>query len=425
MANTTELTTLTSVSTALLTNSVLIEIDGALRRISLDNLAKVINQYGYYLRQVAWGVPLMQGYDTLSWGVIGNTLMYEEWKSNSGRYLLTNSGDAAKLSKTDSTVYADGTALDESKGHIMWIAPRIYYLVQNESGIPILWMSQLPISGHYIGTCNGGLHNCYGAYKASVTSDGALTSRSGVLRTYSKTLEQFWNYARVNGKDFGLRDYAFQQLIVMLGLSEYGNPDIQSCLGRGVTGNSGISINTSKWYNGATAELGDAWGKIDITDATTNSCRVSMGGIEDPYGLQWEFAQGIYGIGSYFYIYTGNRLLSSDERTNGPTGDYRALSRATTWSSSYITELHLGEYFDVAPKTASGGSASTPWCDACWSANTDGGNVVLFGGSSNNGSYCGLVAPDSTHAWTFSHTSYGSRLAYYGTLNFVNGKDIA
>jgi hypothetical protein len=112
MANTTELTTLTSVSTALLTNSVLIEIDGALRRISLDNLAKVINQYGYYLRQVAWGVPLMQGYDTLSWGVIGNTLMYEEWKSNSGRYLLTNSGDAAKLSKTDSTVYADGTELD-------------------------------------------------------------------------------------------------------------------------------------------------------------------------------------------------------------------------------------------------------------------------------------------------------------------------
>lgn len=50
-------------------------------------------------------------------------------------------------------MFADGTAVDETKGHVMWIGPRLYYRVQTDSvsGVPVLWLSMLPIGGEFIG----------------------------------------------------------------------------------------------------------------------------------------------------------------------------------------------------------------------------------------------------------------------------------
>lgn len=38
----------------------------------------------------------------------------------------------------------------------MWIGPRLYYRVQTDSvsGVPILWLSMLPIGGEFIGGAN-------------------------------------------------------------------------------------------------------------------------------------------------------------------------------------------------------------------------------------------------------------------------------
>ena len=79
--------------------------------------------------------------------MIGNTAAWTEYKLYCGRYLVTNDGRAAKLSPTNSAVFADGTTVDETKGHVMWIGPRLYYRVQTDSvsGVPILWLSMLPI----------------------------------------------------------------------------------------------------------------------------------------------------------------------------------------------------------------------------------------------------------------------------------------
>ena len=141
------------VSTMLRTDSVLIEVNGSIRRIKLDDLMSSINEGNeQLLRQVAWGVPIKDSIQTSPvWGRVGNLDMWEEYKSMSGRYLVTNDGKAAKLSTVNSGVFADGTPLDESIGHIMVYAPRLYYLVKTDevAGIPYLWMSMLPISGHY------------------------------------------------------------------------------------------------------------------------------------------------------------------------------------------------------------------------------------------------------------------------------------
>ena len=190
------------VSSMLQDNSVLIEVGGSIRRIKLKDFMEAINQGDeMMLRQVAWGVPLKETSNTY-WGRVGNLQAWEEYRSMSGRFLVTEDGRAAKLNPNDSTRYADGTVLDEAKGNVMHISPRLYYRVQEDSitGIPTLWMSHIPIGGHFIGSANNGLHNVIGAYKA-YKSSSKLVSRRGFAPTGSRTISQNWADAQGNGAD--------------------------------------------------------------------------------------------------------------------------------------------------------------------------------------------------------------------------------
>ena len=427
------LATAAQVQTMLRTNSVFVEIDGSIRRISLDNLMSSINEGNeQLLRQVAWGVPIK---DTIQsspvWGRVGNLDMWEEYKSLSGRYLVTNDGKAAKLSTVNSGVFADGTALNESLGHVMVYAPRLYFLVKNDevAGIPYLWMSMLPIGGHYIEA------PCIGAYKGSM-SGSALVSRSGVAPAGSKTINAFWNAAQVNGKEWGLINYDHRKFMMMLLLSEYGNPSAQATLGTGVggTNNDWVDYTTPlSWAMGSTKSLGDAFGKVNKAwtnsagTAVQNACHVSLMGIEDPYFLQWEMSQGVYcgssnnaaQDGTEIFIYEGNRMPSSSELATHPEGDYRQLTRLTT--EGYITQMIVGEYFDIFAKKLGGGGTSY-WGDYSYANST--GQLVLWGALANYGADAGLGDATSNPAWSHSFSSLGSRLAYYGELTFMSGAEL-
>lgn len=426
------LATAAQVQTMLRTNSVFVEIDGSIRRISLDNLMSSINEGNeQLLRQVAWGVPIK---DTIQsspvWGRVGNLDMWEEYKSLSGRYLVTNDGKAAKLSTVNSGVFADGTALNETLGHVMVYAPRLYFLVKNDevAGIPYLWMSMLPIGGHYIEA------PCIGAYKGSM-SGSALVSRSGVAPAGSKTINAFWNAAQVNGKEWGLINYDHRKFMIMILLSEYGNPNAQGMVGNGLTGTNNSSDYTTalSFPCGNTKSLGDSFGSIahEYTMSngtiTTGACDVSIMGIENPYAQQWEMVQGMYcgsannsgQNGTEIFIYEGNRMLSSSELATHPSGDYRQLTRPTT--SGYIAQMILGEHFDVMAKSLAGGGTSY-WCDYSYNNNT--GQLVLCGASAYYGARAGLGSASSGDAWSSSDSDIGSRLAYYGELTFMSGAEL-
>ena len=426
------LATAAQVQTMLRTNSVFVEIDGSIRRISLDNLMSSINEGNeQLLRQVAWGVPIK---DTIQsspvWGRVGNLDMWEEYKSLSGRYLVTNDGKAAKLSTVNSGIFADGTALNESLGHVMVYAPRLYFLVKNDevAGIPYLWMSMLPIGGHYIEA------PCIGAYKGSM-SGSALVSRSGVAPAGSKTINAFWDAAQVNGKNWGLINYDHRKFMVMILLSEYGNPNAQGMVGNGLTGtNNGSDYITALSFPcGNTKSLGDSFGSIahEYTMSngieTTGACDVSIMGIENPYAQQWEMVQGMYcgsannsgQNGTEIFIYEGNRMPSSSELATHPAGDYRQLTRPTT--SGYIAQMILGEHFDVMAKSLAGGGTSY-WCDYSYNNNT--GQLVLWGAHAASGASAGLGCADSDLAWSASGSDFGSRLAYYGELTFMSGAEL-
>lgn len=427
----------TLVNSMLRTDSVLVEVGGNVRRISLENLMNAINTGNeQLLRQVAWGIPLKHKIQSSTYyGVVGNTAAWNEYKRMSGRYLVTNSGKASKLSPTNSSLFADGTALDETKGHVMFISPRLYYLVQTDSitGIPYLWLSMLPIGGNYIGGANGGMYNCMGAYKGTI-SGSALVSRSGVAPAGSRTINSFWSAAQVNGKDWGLTDYDQRKLIMMLGLSEYGDTNIQAKLGNGVCGSAVLDLwgAASVLTTGATKSLGDNFGKIDISivngaNTGVGCSRVNMMGIEDPYGWQWEIMQGVYcgtsansaQNGSEIYIYKGNRLPTSAELTTHPNGEYRQATRQTV--SGYVQEIIAGENFDIFPSKIGGGTTSY-WADHSWANNT--GQLVFWGGNAYTGAYCGLASAYSGHDWSLTYASVGSRLAYYGNLTFVTGAEL-
>lgn len=427
----------TTVASMLRSNSVLVEIDGNVRRITLENLMNAINTGNeQLLRQVAWGVPLKHKVQSSTYyGVIGNTAAWEEYKRMSGRYLVTNTGKASKLSPTNSSVFADGTALDESKGHVMFISPRLYYLVQTDSitGIPYLWMSMLPIGGNYIGGANGGLYNCIGAYKGAM-SGTALVSRSGVAPAGSKTINAFWTAAQVNGKDWGLTDYEQRKLIMMLGLSEYGDTNIQAKLGYGISGSTNLDLwaTAATLQTGATKSLGDNFGKIGISVVNgsitgVNCSRVNMMGIEDPYGWQWEMLQGVFcgnsanatQAGTEIFIYKGNRLPSAAELSTYPNGEYRQATRLT--NEGYVQEIIAGDNFDIFPAKTGGGTTSY-WSDYSWANNT--GQLVFWGGHASSGAYCGLASAASNRAWSSASANIGSRLAYYGNLTFVTGYEL-
>ena len=432
------LATATAVTTMQQGNSVIIEVGGSIRRITLEKLIDAINVGdAELLHSVAWGVALKQNQSSTNWGaLLGNSAMFEEYLSKGGRYLVKNNGQAAKLSPTNSGIYADGTTLDETKGHVMVIFPDLYYRVVHDSvtGLDYLWMSMIPIGGKVI------KRPCIGAYKGSMSST-ALVSRSGVAPAGNKTISAFWTAAQVNGRNWGLTNYDHRKFMMMLHLSKTGldataNPNVQSQLGNGVTGsaNGAWDAVSTAMHTGETKLLGDAYDStiLEWTNAAGNAVEdashVSLFGIEDPYGWQWEMIQGIYcgnsgnagQTGAEVFIYEGNRMPTAAELSSHPSGDYRQFNRLT--SEGYVKKEILGDDFDLFPTEVGGGSTSY-WCDYSYANAT--GQLVLWGGVAGGGAYCGLACVYSNVAFSHSGAGIGARLAYYGDITIVNGADIA
>lgn len=429
-----KLSEVAKVSNILSGNSVLIEIDGAVRRIPFEKLSEIIAKANADVwQQVAWCVEIKQAQQSSpDWGVTGNTAMRDAYEAECGRYLVTNKGLAAKLDRNNSALFADGSSVVEARGHVMYRAPRLYYNVKVDplTQRTYLWMSALPVFNHFVEEV------CMGAYKGSM-SGNALVSRSGVAPTGSKTINQFFAAAQENSANWGITNVEHRKHMIMKMLSKYGHTNIQEKLGYGVCGSSSLDLwsAAASLKTGVTKSMGDNYGKQDISVVNgsvtgINCSRVNFGGIEDPYGWQWEMIQGCYfgnsanaaQDGTECFLYDGNRMPTTAELTTVPSGNYRKVVRPTT--SGYISQLLIGEEFDIIPKTvgASGSGASSYWCDYFWGNNT--GQLLLWGGTASSGPTCGLAYAHSHNAFSDSNSTVGARLAYYGKLEHVTGTEL-
>ena len=431
------LATATAVQSMLHADSLVIEVGGSIRRITLEKFIDSLNEgQTELLHEIAWGIPIKDALQTSpAWGMVGNLAAFAAYKGQVGRYLMDANGRAAKLHPNNSAVFADGTVLDETKGSVVVIAPRLYYLylVDAETSIPYLWLSQQPISKHYLANAGNGQYIVVGAYKGSLSS-GKLVSRRGVdCDTSAKTITGYWNAAQAFGANWGLPNYNVWKWIAMMCLCETGgNANIQSGIGQGVGGNAGfdwgtVTASATLKKTGHTVGLGDATGSVALSGANADSCNVSVLGVEDFWNLQWEFIQGVYfgnsananQDGTEIFIYEGNRLPSAEELASHPDGQYRELTRFTT--SGYVGVMLKGEDFDIFASALSGGS-TTRWCDYYYGNNT--GQVLLVGGYSAYGANSGPFYADSGSAWSYANSHIGARPAYYGQVQFVDGREL-
>ena len=305
-----------------------------------------------------------------------------------------------KLHPLDHTKFADGTAWDGVTGDAFRKFGRMSYVVKtDENGDTIAWGSDLDLAGNKFHVFR---ENYVGCYKGHIDSNGKLRSIPRVVATGNKTMSEFFAAAQANHANYGLMDYHDHCKMLLMHYLYYGTADSGATMG--------IGLQNERWnvdyYNPTTGQcdsLGDGTGSAPYKSSGLNqNC---LWGVEALAGSQWEFRPGIRFDGVNAIVYEGNIV------SNTALGRTFHRDPDLNLSGSYITKMALGEYFDMIP-VAGGGNASTYYCDGAWSSS--GGQLLLAGGSSGNGSVSGLSAASSTGGFGDAGVNLGARLAFRG-----------
>ena len=381
----------------------LIVADGALRRLSLGDLQKMMGNNIFYPT-----ITLEQSSNPKF--ALPTPFMASMYQRAMGGYMMkvvNGKAYAAKLDPSNWEFFADGTKVDDvSKYETMVHVPDCHFKAENKT---LQFGGLFPISGGKTFDSP----NWVGAYKMYVDGSGVGHSRPNVAPSHSRTMSAFWSCAQKLGSNFGLANYGFQCLIEALEQVSFGDLNTQSVIGAG--------FQHSKWEAcrdvpmGKCISLGDGSGKVLYNDATLgDQYPVKLFSFEDLWGKHWEFRPGIRfymdGDTRYAVVYSGNRVSN--------TADGRKFTIPLSANVAFITRKTLGAHWDAFPQ-AVGGSDSTYYCDGFWASTS--GELLIVGGSANYGSRCGLSYASSSDGFSFSGTYLGARLAFYGNPTIVSG----
>lgn len=316
----------------------------------------------------------------------------------------------AYLNSTDSNKWEDGSTVNRTGAYhyvyYMVHFPKYYYRTELVSiGKFKLYISDRKLTDSYKEEreCLIGVFEAY-------NTDGKLTSRPNTTSTGDQTIETFFNQAQTNGSNWGLIDYRAHKTIANLFCAKYGNTNIS-------TDNSSIpcSGGTRSWDSsiGATVSLGNRDGK--------SSKSSNFLGLEDCYYGKYEFVQGINIINRQWIVYDGGLKVNTDLSglTSAGYTNVRQIvasssSNTAASSSGWITGIAHGEYADIMPTYVSGGSDTTYYADYYYQ-NT-GNKILLRSGYSGDGSGCGVFFSIATVGSSYSASSFGSRLGFYGNI---------
>lgn len=237
-----------------------------------------------------------------------------------------------------------------------------------------------------------------GAYKTSSNNK----SVSGALPQVNQTRATTRNNARSKGAGYGIIDIATLNAIQMLMLVEVANNNVQEVIGGGWT----ASGHTDAINTGSCDSVPNLTGR---PAGTSNNVDVVWRGIEGFWGNVWEWVDGININNGTYYICTDQTKYADDTTTNYTSLEYTG---GTAWSNSYIQQEGYDEEIDwcMIPTTAGGGSATTYYADACWSAS--GWRVYRHGGDWDTGLGCGLFATYLGNSSSVMGGAFGSRLLY-------------
>ena len=383
-----------------------VEVGGALRRLKLGDLQKMVGNELFYPT-----ITLEQSSNPQF--DLPTPFMANMYRQQMGGYMMKSVGGvvyAAKLDPSNWDYFADGTKVDDAaKYDTMVRVPDCHFKAEGKT---MQFGGLFPIAGGH----KFDSPNWVGAYEMFVDSSGVGHSRPGVAPSHSKTMTEFWNCAQKLGSNFGLANYGFQCLIEALFQVSFGNLNSQAVIGSGFQSSSWDACRDVPM--GKCISLGDGSGKVLYNDATIgNQYPVKLFGFEDLWGKLWEFRPGIrfYMDGStrYAVVYSGNQVSN--------TANGRKFTVPSSAGGEYVTRKTLGAYWDAFPQ-AVGGSDSTYYCDGFWAATS--GELLLVGGDADYGSLCGLSSASSDDGFSSSRSNFGARLAFYGNPTIVSGSEL-
>ena len=384
----------------------LIVVDGAIRRLSLGDLQKMMGNNIFYPT-----ITLEQSSNPKF--ALPTPFMADMYQRAMGGYMMkvvNGKAYAAKLAPSNWEFFADGTKVDNAaKYETMVHVPDCHFKADNKT---LQFGGLFPISGGKIFESP----NWVGAYKISYDGNSVAHSRPNVTPKHSQTMSQFFAAAQKLGSNFGLANYGFQCLIEALYQVSFGNLNSQAVIGSG--------FQSSSWEvcrdvpMGKCISLGDGSGKVLYNDATLgNQYPVKLFGFEDLWGKLWEFRPGIRfymdGDTRYAVVYSGNQV---SDTANG-----RKFTIPSSAGGECITRKTLGAYWDAFPQAVGGGD-STYYCDGFWASTS--GELLYVGGSAFDGSLCGLSSTLSDDGFSVSWQSVGARLAFYGNPTIVSGSEL-
>lgn len=384
----------------------LIVVDGALRRLSLGDLQKMMGNNIFYP-----SITLEQSSNPKF--DLPTPFMADMYQRAMGGYMMkvvNGKAYAAKLAPSNWELFADGTKVDNAaKYETMVHVPDCHFKAENKT---LQFGGLFPISGGKTFDSP----NWVGAYKMYVDENGVGHSRPNVAPSHSRTMSAFWACAQKLGSNFGLANYGFQCLIEALYQVSFGDLNSKSVIGTGFKSENFEACRDVPM--GKCISLGDGSGKVLYNDATLgNQYPVKLFGFEDLWGKHWEFRSGIRfymdGDTRYAVVYSGNQVSN--------TANGRKFTILSSANGEYITRKTLGAYWDAFPQ-AIGGGDSTYYCDGFWASTS--GELLDVGGIANDGSRRGLSYASSDDGFSFSCTSIGARLAFYGNPTIVSGSEL-
>ena len=383
-----------------------VEVGGALRRLKLGDLQKMVGNELFYPT-----ITLEQSSNPQF--DLPTPFMANMYRQQMGGYMMKPVGGvvyAAKLDAGNWDYFADGSKVDDAaKYETMGRVPDCHFKAEGKT---MQFGGLFPIAGGH----KFDSPNWVGAYEMFVDSSGVGHSRPGVSPSHSRTMTEFWNCSQKLGSNFGLANYGFQCLIEALYQVSFGNLNSQAVIGSGFQSSSWEACRDVPM--GQCISLGDGSGNVLYNDATLgNQYPVKLFGFEDLWSKTWEFRPGIRfymdGDTRYAVVYSGNQVSN--------TANGRKFTIPTSANGEFITRKTLGTYWDAFPQAVGGGD-STYYCDGFWASTS--GELLYVGGDAYNGSQCGLSSANSSLGFSDSWSTIGARLAFYGNPTIVSGSEL-
>lgn len=326
-----------------------------------------------------------------------------QWiRANSHRYLGKYTGEGqmtiCQLSddnnggKTDAVYFADTNYTyltgNEGDGRCDWFMrlPKFYYHAEEVE--PDIWdigFGQEPEADDWKEWDGNDLIGCFKGF----INDGRLLSKKGVTPTVNISQLGFKQEALRRGTGYSLVKFKHHSMLAFLFYAMYGNTDSQAICGRG--------------HSLEMCETGyvDVLGMVDSSYPGYDEY-VNFWGLENWWSDIYEFVDNVS---------INNRLWTITE----DDGSIRDVQAGT--SDGYISKVSVGENLDMVP-TATGGSHSTGFCDGYLQSSVN--DLVLVRSLNGPGLYSGVAFAKAFYNASYTHSNFGSRLAFRGDIIVEN-----